>query len=174
MKRRLTICTLIILSIYISSGCNYNPVAPDSGSDMCWRFGTDGQIHYYMCHSSGSGGGGHINNDYTARITVILPDTAFNKPYGVFFISDTLTYEAIHEEHGLCTNDTIFRVYCGNVPADSFYLAVLVAPDQQYPIKFEPKTGDYLGWYKGKGIYPGVKHIHEAYQYYSVYLEKIP
>jgi len=175
MKLVIKIYILLLASIYILSGCS-NPVEPVPDSEMCWFIGPDGLTHYYRCDRGGIGGGGSGYSDDDKIITVLvnLPDTTVDKYYGVFFITDTLTLDVGDERQGRCPNDTHFSVYCSSITLDSFYMAVLVSQNQEYPVKFEPQSGDYLGWYKGNGIYPGEKSTIDSSLNCSVYLAKIP
>lgn len=160
----------IVLSIGILMIVTYCESPVDSGSDdFCYYIGEDGQVHRYVCGSNYGGGGYDYKRPF--RIAISLPDTALNCAYGVFFIKDTTTYEYDYAIRGKCGNGTVFSVY-SDVSYCS-YLAVLVSKTQENPINFEPATGDYLGWYGGNGIYPGINCSYEYPNIYSVYLKEV-
>ena len=169
---KIIVCTLGILFVVT---CCESPIS--SGSDgLCSYMGEDGQIHHYVCGSNYGGGGysgGGINIDSTVVIVIQLPDTAKNWRYGLFFITDTTTFECSNIIEGKCDDRRRFYVYSSSIPEGEFYLAVLVSETQTPPIKFTPHSGDYLGWYGGEGIYPGIKSSFEYPNAYLIYVLEV-
>ena len=169
MGRILKNIVLSFLILFLFIGCE-SPTDSDSDG-LCYYIGETGEIHYYPCGGSGYGGDGNYEGK-SFRIAVALPDTVQNCAYGVFFFADTITYECLQIIKGNCPNSTVFDIYC-NVSYYS-YLAILVSKTQNHPIQFQPKTGDYLGWYMGDGIYPGIKSSYDYPNIYAVYLYEVP
>jgi hypothetical protein len=175
MKKLLKIilCTLGLLFVVI---CCESPVESDS-SDTCYYYDEYG-IHSYPCSGSNYGGGGYNGGgpkiDSSVIIVIQLPDTAKNYRYGFFFMTDTTTYECNYVIEGKCDDRRRFYVYSTSIPEGEFYLAVLVSKTQIHPIKFTPESGDYLGWYGGEGIYPGIKCSFEYPNAYLIYTMEVP
>ena len=173
---KIIICTLGLLFVVI---CCESPVNSDGSSSggLCSYIGQDGLIHHYVCGSNYGGGaysGGETKKDSNVVIVIQLPDTAKNWRYGLFFITDTTTYECNYVIEGKCDDRRRFYVYSFNIPKGEFYLAVLVSETQTHPIKFTPESGDYLGWYGGEGIRPGIKCSFVYPNAYLIYTIEVP
>jgi hypothetical protein len=175
MKQELGIIACVLGLLFIVNSCE-SPV-DSSSDDLCYYIGEYGEIHRYPCGGSNYGGGGYsgggTNIDSNVVIVIQLPDTAKNWCYGLFFITDTTTYECKYLIEGKCNDRRRFYVYSSSIPEGEFYLAVLVSSTQTPPIKFTPQLGNYLGWYGGEGIYPAIKSSFEYPNAYLIYVWQI-
>lgn len=173
MKNIIKKIALSIGMLLIVTSCE-SPI--DSGSDgLCYFIGEYG-LQRRSCDSNYGGGGysgGETKKDSNVVIVIQIPDTVKNQRYGLFFITDTTTYECNYVIEGKCDDRTRFYVYSSSIPEGEFYLAVLISKTQSPPIKFTPESGDYLGWYGGEGIYPGIKCSFEYPNAYLIYVMEV-